>query len=650
MTTGVIGKRRVRWETVGLPGVLAVAAVLYCWGLGGRTVQPYYAAAVHSMSRSLTAFLYAGYDPVGVVSIDKPPMAFWVQAIVAAVFGYHLWLVALVQAAEGVAAVLVLHRTVRRWAGERTALLAAALLALSPVTTVIDRDIQPDGLLVLLLLLAAYCVTRAVDGGRTGWLVSAGALTGLAFLAKMLAAWVALPALALAYLAAPGGRGRKLWQLVLTGVVTLAVSMSWPLLVTVATNRPYVGSTVTDSIWELIFGYNGFGRVLGNDTGALGVYGAGAGVNFGGVPGPLRLFDEELGGQVAWLLPVAVVSVLVAAAMGCRKGERKRGGTPAERAGWLLWGGWLVSYGLVFSFAGGIFHAYYTCVLAPAVAATAAAGLVRSWRWYRAGTRAGLLFPAAIAGTAVLAFVLLSRTSDWLPWLRFTILLAGITGALVLVLRRGSVLVLPHGRAAVIGALAGVLAMIAGPAAFAVDAAGAHPDVLAAADPAAGPSTSDPLAGVTGALGSAARVYVRYMDDSVVESAGQREMLAYAAAQDPAAPITLAVEGGSYGADAYLLDTDARVVALGGYLGLDPAPTAARLTGWVRAGRVRFVLLPEVYLRLGRNQSKAAAATAQSSAAQISARIGWFSRSCAPVPPGEIGPDAASAGILFDCH
>jgi 4-amino-4-deoxy-L-arabinose transferase-like glycosyltransferase len=209
MTTGVIGKQRVRWETVGLLGVLAVAAVLYCWGLGGRTVQPYYAAAVHSMSRSLTAFLYAGYDPVGVVSIDKPPMAFWVQAIVAAVFGYHLWLVALVQAAEGVAAVLVLHRTVRRWAGERTALLAAALLALSPVTTVIDRDIQPDGLLVLLLLLAAYCVTRAVDGGRTGWLVSAGALTGLAFLAKMLAAWVALPALALAYLAAPGSRGRK---------------------------------------------------------------------------------------------------------------------------------------------------------------------------------------------------------------------------------------------------------------------------------------------------------------------------------------------------------------------------------------------------------------------------------------------------------
>src|SRR5438067_471621 len=334
MTVGVIQKRGVRWETATLLGVLAVAAVLYCWALGDRTLQPYYAAAIHSMSQNLSAFMFAGYDPVGVVSVDKPPMSFWLQAIVAWGFGYHWWLVALVQAAEGVAAVFVLHRTVRRWAGEHTALLAAGLLALSPVAIAIDRDVQPDALLVLLLLLAAYCVTRAVEEGRTGWLVSAGALVGLAFLAKMLAAWVVLPALALAYLAAPVGRGRRLWQLALAGVVTLAVSLSWPVLVGLWHDRPYVGSTTNNSIWELIFGYNGFGRVLGTDAGPLSVLGNALGVGFGGPPGPLRLFDAEVGGQIAWLLPVALGAVVIAAGVWLRT----RAGTPAQRAGWALWG------------------------------------------------------------------------------------------------------------------------------------------------------------------------------------------------------------------------------------------------------------------------------------------------------------------------
>ncbi|HKS46943.1 MAG TPA: glycosyltransferase family 39 protein [Amycolatopsis sp.] len=628
MTTGVIQKRRVRWEIAALAGVLAIGAVLYCWSLGDRMLQPYYAAAVHSMLQSPKAFLFAGYDPAGVVSVDKPPMAFWVQAAVAWLFGYHWWLLALVQAAEGVASVLVLHRTVRRWAGERTALLAALLLALSPVTVAIDRDVQPDALLVLLLLLAAYCVTRAVEGGRTGWPAAAGALVGLAFLTKMLAAWVVLPAFALAYLAAPVGRGRKAWQLVLAAAVTFAVSMSWPLLVSLSPDRPFVGSTRTDSIWELIFGYNGFGRVLGNDTGALGVFD----LSFGGSPGPLRLFGTLVGGQIAWLLPVALASVLGAAVAWLRT----RAGTPSQRAGWLLWGGWLLCYGLVFSFAGGIFHAYYTCALAPGVAASAAAGLTTLWRWYRAGERAGLLLSVAIAGTAVLAFVLLEQTPDWLPWLRFAILIVGVLAA---------VGALPRLAPAPV-ALAGALTMITGPLAFAVATAGSHPDVVAAGDPSAGPSTSDGIATVRAALGGtadAARAYVRFMDAAPELSAGQRQVLAYVTARDPNAPITLAVEGGTYGADPYLVNTGARVAALGGYLGLDPAPTAARLAAWVHAGRVRFVLLPEVFLHFGQQTGT------RNSGAQISARVGWVNRTCAKVPPAVIGPDAASAGLLFDC-
>ncbi|MFD2415891.1 ArnT family glycosyltransferase [Amycolatopsis pigmentata] len=655
MTTGVIRKPGVRWENGVLAGVLAVAAVLYCWSLTGRTVQPYYAAAVHSMARSFPAFSFAGYDPVGVVTVDKTPMAFWVQAVFASVFGYHTWLVALVQAAEGVAAVFVLHRTVRRWAGETTALVAAALLALSPVTVAIDRDIQPDALLVLLLLLAAYCVTRAVEGGRTGWLTAAGALAGFAFLAKMLAAWVVLPALAVAYLAAPVRAGRKAWQLALAGAITLVVSLSWPLLVSVSGDRPYVGSTADDSIWGLIFGYNGFGRVLGTDTSPLGALGNVMGSQFGGSPGPLRLFGAEVGGQIGWLLPVALVSVLIAAGIGVRS----RSGTRVQVAGWLLWGGWLVCYGLVFSFAGGIFHTYYTCALAPAVAACAAAGLVTCLRWYRAGKRAGLLLPAAIAGTALLAFVLLDRTPDWLPWLRFAILVAGVLAALAMLVParwnrnagQPGAAEPRTGRSMVFVAVTGALAMIAAPAAFVVDTAASHPDVVSAADPSAGPSTSDESAGAQVALGSsAARAYVRFMEAATRLSAGQREILAYTTAQDPHAPISLAVEGGTYGTDPFLLNTDAQVVALGGYLGLDPAPTAGQLADWVRTGRVRFVLLPDVFLHLGGGDQNRTGTAGVGDDNEIVARVGWFTHHCRPVPPARIGPDAASAGLLFDCR
>lgn len=199
----------VKAERIALGTVLGVAAVLWGWALGSRPLQPYYAAAVHSMSHDVSAFFFAGFDPAGVVTVDKPPLAFWTQTLGVAVFGFHSWAIALVQVIEGVAAVFVLHRVVRRWAGPRTALLAAALFALTPITAAINRDNLPDTLLVLLLLLAAYCVTRAVENAR--WLVWAGVFVGLGFLTKMLAAWIVLPGLALAYfVAAPGSRGRRL--------------------------------------------------------------------------------------------------------------------------------------------------------------------------------------------------------------------------------------------------------------------------------------------------------------------------------------------------------------------------------------------------------------------------------------------------------
>ncbi|GAB2957592.1 glycosyltransferase family 39 protein [Amycolatopsis acidiphila] len=615
---------RRRWEVAALLAILVAAALLYLWAPGSRVVQPYYAAAVHSMSQSTTALLFSGFDPAGVVTIDKPPLAFWVQAVGAWLLGYHWWAIALIQAIEGVAAVFVLHRVVRRWAGEPAALVAALLLALSPITTAVNRDDLPDTLLILLLLLAAYCVTRAVEEGRAGWLVAAGAFVGLGFLAKMLVAWAVLPALLLAYLPAPVSRWRKLGQLALAGVVTLAVSLWWPLLVSLwPGTKPFVGSTSDNSIWQLILGYNGFGRLVGADSGSLSAFGSALGTNLGGAPGPLRLFDSTVGGQIAWFLPLAVGAVVVA-------GFRYRQGTVKQRSGWLLWGGWLAVFAIVFSFTGGIFHAYYTATLAPAVAATAAVGLVFAWRERRAW------LPAAIAGTTAMSFLLLSRTPEWLPWLKFVVLALGVPAMLA---------VLPRWRAV---ALAGVAAIVAGPAAYGIATAATPSDVLTAADPVAGPSTSDDSTAARSLLGGAGAAYLNFMNSSGQLSAGQRETLDYAIAQDAVAPIELAVEGGSYGADPYLVRTDARVAALGGYLGLDPAPTAAQLADWVRAGRVRFVLLPSVFLQLSGSGNRASAVQGEELA--ITDRLAWISRHCPRVPAARIGPDAAKAGVLFDCQ
>lgn len=616
-------------ERIALGGILVVALALWGWALGSRTLQPYYAAAVHSMSQSVSAFFFAGFDPAGVVSIDKPPLAFWTQSLGVWAFGFHPWAIALVQALEGVAAVFVLNRVVRRWAGPRTALLAAALFALTPITAAINRDNQPDTLLLLLLLLAAYCVTRAIEAGSARWLAAAGAFVGLGFMTKMLAAWIVLPALALAYfLGAP--RGRRLLQLGVAGVVTLAVSLAWPVAVTLwPGTKPFVGSTTDGSVWQLAFGYNGLTRLVGGDTGVGGGYGAAVGANLGGSPGPLRLFNAEVGGQIAWLLPLALVALVVAAC-------RARGAAPEVKSGWALWGGWLVAGAGVFSLTGGIFHAYYTAELAPAIAALAAAGLATAWRWHRAGNR--FVLPLAVGGTAVLAFGLLARTPSWVPWLKYVVLALAVVAVVAAFVRAPAVL-----------AVAGLAAMVAGPAAYVVDTAVQPVTALQAADPSAGPAGTAVLASVrTLAGGGGADVgFIRFVDNAYQLGAGQREVLAYAEAHAPDARIALGVEGGTYGTDPFLLNTDARVSPLGGYLGFDPAPDAGHLQQWVAGGELRFVLLPKVYVDLAHSSSTSARPSGDYSV--LAQRIGWTAKHCRPVPPGSIGPDAASAGVLFDC-
>ncbi len=419
--------------------------------------------------------------------------------ISARIFGLNSWSMLMPQALEGVAAVAVLYATVRRWFGPVAGILAGVVMATTPVAALMFRFNNPDALLVLLMTAAAYAVTRAIEAGKTRWLVLAGALLGFGFLTKMLQALLVLPAFALAYLVAgPHGLSRRIRQLLAGGAALVAGAGWWvaAVMLTPAADRPYVGGSTNDSILQLALGYNGLGRLTGNETGSVGLAGRGGGGGpagaFGSSTGLTRLFNSDMGGQVSWLLPAALVA-LVALLWGTRRAPR----TDRTRAAALLWGGSLLVTAGVFSYMAGIIHPYYTVALAPAIGALLGIGAVQLWRvrdgwrghersWFGRGVLA-----AGVAATAVWSYVLLERTPSWQPWLRLVVQLAGLAAAAVLLAGRwlSPVAATARGRL-VLAALPvplALLAALAGPAAYSVaTAATSHAGAL----PSAGPSVA----------------------------------------------------------------------------------------------------------------------------------------------------------------
>jgi 4-amino-4-deoxy-L-arabinose transferase-like glycosyltransferase len=463
--------------------------VLYLWGLGASGwANDFYAAAVQAGSTSWKAFFFGSFDSSNFITVDKPPASLWVMEISARIFGVNAWSVLVPQALEGVASVGLLYAAVRRYSSPAAGLLAGAVLAGTPVAALMFRYDNPDALLVLLLVAAAYAVLRAVERGHTRWLVLAGVLVGTGFLTKMLQAFLVVPAFAVVYLiAAPGRPRRRLGQLVVAGLA-LVVSAGWWVAIVEAipaADRPYIGGSTTNSVLQLAFGYNGLGRITGNETGSVapggGSFTPTFGANFGGSTGLTRLFGTQMGSQISWLLPAALIA-LVAGLWMRRRSPR----TDPVRASLLLWGGWLLVTGAVFSFASGIIHPYYTVALAPAIGALVGWIVPPLWRGRgRLGERAALA--AMLAVTVGWAFVLLGRTPDWLPWLRWVILLAGLPLCAALLLppqfaRRTTALV----------AAAALAIGLAAPTAYAAETA-SHPN--SGATPSAGPSSAGGFGG-----------------------------------------------------------------------------------------------------------------------------------------------------------
>ena len=572
---------RPRWVTLGVVALLSATAVLYLWGLGSAGwANPYYAAAAQAGTQNLTAWLFGSLDPGNAITVDKPPAALWVMALSGRLFGFTPFTMLLPQALMGVASVGVLYAAVRRVSGPGAGLIAGAALAVTPVAASMFRYNNPDALLVLLLVIAAYLMVRAIESARSRWIVLAGVVLGLAFLTKMLQAFLVVPGFALAFLvAAPVGLWHRVGKLAAGAAAMIATAGSFLMLVSLwpADSRPYIGGSTDNSLLQLALGYNGIQRVTGGegpvggpgDGGPGGGPGGGANLFFGGDPGLTRLFGASMGTEASWLLPAAVIG-LVAGLWFPRRTAR----TAFVRAGLLLWGGWLVVTGAVFSFMDGIIHPYYTVALAPAVAALVSICTAELWRGRRfRGPR--LTLAAMSASTGVWAFILLDRAPDWFPWLRWVVLVVSVVTAAVIAAGAHRL-----GRWAVGVAAAALVAAAAAPAAYAVQTAShisTGPGTMSgpAAAQHGGPGGPDGPGGPRGRGGPAR---------SIADNAELQAMLTATDTRWAAAGV------GSMGTADLALRTGASVMAIGGFTGGDDSPTLEQFQGYVADGQVRYFI------------------------------------------------------------
>lgn len=436
------------WEKPSLLALLVLTAVAYIWGLGySGWANSFYSAAVQAGTKSWKAFFFGSIDASNFITVDKPPASLWMMELSARIFGLNSWSMLIPEALMGVACVWVLYMTIRRWFSAGAALLAGVVLAMTPVAALMFRFNNPDALLVLLLTASAYFFTRALEDGKSKWLVWASILIGIGFLTKMLAAFFVIPVFVVIYLLfAPVSVGRRMTQMMISAI-SVVISAGWWVAIVLlipAVNRPYIGSSQKNSILDLIFGYNGLGRLTGNESGMrgqrngmgapnsgmashatnMGNHTGGMGGNFGGSTGFARLFNSEMGGQISWLIPAAII-LLVVAIWLVRRQWKSDHAVPAL----LLWTGTFFVTGVVFSFGQGTIHSYYTIALAPSIGAMIGISVEVLWsRREQLTARLGLA--AAIAVTVIWAFVLLERTPNWNPWLRIVIALIGGLGAI----------------------------------------------------------------------------------------------------------------------------------------------------------------------------------------------------------------------------
>jgi 4-amino-4-deoxy-L-arabinose transferase-like glycosyltransferase len=575
-----------------LLGLLGVAAAFNLWELSiNGWANTYYSAAVRSMSTSWHDFLFASLDKSGLMTVDKPPLALWVQALSARIFGFHPLSILVPQALMGVVAVGLMYDLTRRRFGRPAGFVAGLALATTPVIVAVSRHNNPDELLVLCSVAAVWFALRALETGRTKWLVLSGVAVGLGFETKMGVALMVVPGIAAAWLwVAPAARGRlhALRQLLGGGAAMAVVGLAWPVLVwlTPAADRPWVSGTSDNSIWSLILGYNGFGRLDGQ---AGGPGGRAGGAMFGGGTGPFRLLQSSLGDQAGWLLGFALVAGLALLVVTrLRRND--------ARTGWLLvTGGAFSTTAVAFSYASGIFHPYYVSMLAPFAAALVGAGVGMMLD----GPSARVVAPLAILGAATTEWVVLGELGGQLSWAKPLVIVLGVAAAVALALRLSR-------RARMIAVAVAVAALFAAPATWAAQTLG---HASSSTFPTGGPASAanlgsggpGPRGGFGGPGGSGAGRFGAppgmhggagfaggdgpggFRGDNATLTAA----IDYAKAHGAG---TIGVWSQSSAADA-ILSSNGDVAGIGGFSGRESSVTVKWLASEVAAGRLRWVIV-----------------------------------------------------------
>lgn len=559
-------------EKLGIGTILLSSLWLYGAGLSqSGYANSYYAAAVQAASVSWKALFFGSLDGASFVTVDKPPFAIWFMGLSARLFGFSSFSMLLPSALAGVATIWLVYALVKRIAGLKSAYVAAVFLMLTPVAALMFRFNNPDSFLTLFLAASGYTFVRALENRRAVlWLCLTAVLTGCAFNTKMLQGLIVLPAMAIAYLffARPKWLTR-LWHLVVAGIVTAVSSLWWAVVVWLvpAGSRPYIGSSSSNSIWDLILGYNGLGRLLGGSRGQAGggggiqaMAGGGGfgpgGSGFGGSTGILRMFNTDFGPNIGWFIPLALLSAGFSFWLLRRT---RRGGVQRPAIVMLL--GWAIIHIIVFSMTSGTIHPYYPIVMAPAIAALIGIALPYLWQAFKDRTVAAWVLPLGVMVTTLTSYVLLGYNNDW-PWLKIAVIVAGIISAIAMVaywrlsdnqwLRRGAVTL-------------GAFAVLAGPTMFTISTAqAAHTGSI----PTSGPSAT---AGVTNNESAQA-------DSSLVayllSNRGGATWLVAVASANESAPLQIT--------------SGQPVMAVGGFNGSDSTLTLDQFKALVAAGKLQY--------------------------------------------------------------
>ncbi|RNI19894.1 ArnT family glycosyltransferase [Flexivirga caeni] len=604
------------WARPASFGLLIATAILYFYNLTASSwANSFYSAAVQAGSVNWEAFFFGSSDAANSITVDKPPASLWVMALSVRVFGLNSFAILMPEVLMGVATVGLLYVMVRRHFGPAAGLISGATLALTPVAALMFRFNNPDALLVLLMTLGAWATMKAIEKGSIRWMVLVGVFLGLGFLTKTLQVFLVIPFFAIAYLVAGRtGLVRRILGL-LAGLGAMILAGGWWVLIVQlvpASARPYIGGSTDNSFWNLTFGYNGFGRLNGNETGSVGGGGRGGGAGGGmwGSTGITRMFGDEVGSQVSWLIPAALILL----AMGLIfRGRAPR--TDNRRAAYLLWGGWLLVTGLTFSFMAGIFHQYYTVALAPAIAALVGMGAREAWE-HRHSPVGSITLAAATAAAATWSFILLTRTTAYGDWLRISILAVGMAAAFLLLALNWL-----HHKAIPLVLAAAIAAGLAGPAAYTwstVDSA--HTGSIPTAGPGGmggfgggapggrqtaarggailrGGMAGAVPGGTTGGTGGMPGGTTGNAQRGTQSRGGMGGLLN---ATTPSTAVVAALEAnagkytwvaaaiGSNNAAGLQLATRQPVMPIGGFNGSDNSPTLAQFQAYVKAGKIHY--------------------------------------------------------------